>query len=112
MSDPFSSLTSADKRLLRRIARRKVVRHEVSEALLRAKLVVPNAVHPDGQGGFYADGYRINDPVYRRYRERLSDARRSNWRETRRFWIPLIVSNLIALASLAVSVLALLQGRE
>lgn len=112
MSEQFSSLTRADKKLLRRIACHKVIHSGVSDALIRTKLVVPNSVLPDGQGGFYVDGYKINGPVYRQYREQLSAQRRVHWRETRRFWIPLIVSNLIALASLAVSVLALLQGRQ
>lgn len=99
-------LTGNEKKQLRRCARGKILRSP-PPALVRAGLVVPNRKEPDNQGGFYVDGYRIHADAYAEYRRHVSHQRRSSWKETRRFWIPIILSNLIALASLAVSLLAL-----
>lgn len=104
-------LSKSDERQLKRCARGEILRGaSVSPVLIRCGLIVPYRVSPDGQGGFITDGYRINANAYAEYQQYIKMKRRSSWKETRRFWIPIILSNLIALASLLVSLLALVRN--
>lgn len=99
-------LTKQEEKQLKRCARGEILRNP-SPVLVRSGLLKPNRVEPDGQGGFIADGYRIHADAYAAYRRHVSHQRRASWKDTRRFWIPVILSNLIALASFVVSLLAL-----